>query len=317
MKENIEENIKNIKKKKIICRICYTEEEDEENPLIQPCKCSGSMKYLHLNCLKHWIGTKLCIKIDSNDNYSIFKIKKIQCELCKNPYPDYIRYNRKLFNILEYNNIYKKYIVIESLSVDKRKNRFLYIGNLENKKELKVGRGHNVDLLFNDVSVSRIHFKLNIEKDNIFLSDNDSKFGSLVLVQSSKLRICESQPLFIQIGRSFIKIKLKGSYNFFSCCSSKEKFNEFYYQIQNEKELVYKNDIYIKEEEDSENDDNKINNNVEQKINFSVFDVNQFVNSEKEYIKQQNLKLTTLGDNLETLPNLVSNENRESDFKEI
>ena len=317
MKENIEENIKNIKKKKIICRICYTEEEDEENPLIQPCKCSGSMKYLHLNCLKHWIGTKLCIKIDSNDNYSIFKIKKIQCELCKNPYPDYIRYNRKLFNILEYNNIYKKYIVIESLSVDKRKNRFLYIGNLENKTELKVGRGHNVDLLFNDVSVSRIHFKLNIEKDNIFLSDNDSKFGSLVLVQSSKLRICESQPLFIQIGRSFIKIKLKGNYNFFSCCSSKEKFNEFYYQIQNEKELVYKNDIYIKEEEDSENDDNKINNNVEQKINFSVFDVNQFVNSEKEYIEQQNLKLTTLGDNLETLPNLVSNENRESDFKEI
>ena len=317
MKENIEENIKNIKKKKIICRICYTEEEDEENPLIQPCKCSGSMKYLHLNCLKHWIGTKLCIKIDSNDNYSIFKIKKIQCELCKNPYPDYIRYNRKLFNILEYNNIYKKYIVIESLSVDKRKNRFLYIGNLENKKELKVGRGHNVDLLFNDVSVSRIHFKLNIEKDNIFLSDNDSKFGSLVLVQSSKLRICESQPLFIQIGRSFIKIKLKGNYNFFSCCSSNEKFNEFFYQIQNEKELIYKNDIYIKEEEDSENDDNKINNNVEQKINFSVFDVNQFVNSEKEYIRQQNLKLTTLGDNLETLPNLVSNENRESDLKEI
>ena len=89
------------------------------------------------------------------------------------------------------------------------------------------------------------------------------------------------------------------------------------FHIQNEKELIYKNDIYIKEEEDSENDDNKINNNVEQKINFSVFDVNQFVNSEKEYIRQQNLKLTTLGDNLETLPNLVSNENRESDLKEI
>ena len=27
-----------------ICRICYTEEDDEENPLIQPCICSGSMK---------------------------------------------------------------------------------------------------------------------------------------------------------------------------------------------------------------------------------------------------------------------------------
>ena len=40
------------------CRICYLEEETDSNPLIQPCLCSGSLKYIHLDCLKKWIGTR-------------------------------------------------------------------------------------------------------------------------------------------------------------------------------------------------------------------------------------------------------------------
>jgi len=30
-----------------ICRICYQEEEDDKNPLIQPCLCSGSLKEIY------------------------------------------------------------------------------------------------------------------------------------------------------------------------------------------------------------------------------------------------------------------------------
>lgn len=37
-----------------ICKICLLDENDETNPLINPCKCSGSMKYIHMECLKHW-----------------------------------------------------------------------------------------------------------------------------------------------------------------------------------------------------------------------------------------------------------------------
>lgn len=72
-----------IKKKSKICRICYLEEETENNPLIIPCSCSGSMKYIHYECLKKWIYTQTCLEIDSNDICSIFIIKKIECELCK------------------------------------------------------------------------------------------------------------------------------------------------------------------------------------------------------------------------------------------
>lgn len=36
------------------CYICY-ETGNEDNPLINPCQCAGSVKYVHLSCLSRWI----------------------------------------------------------------------------------------------------------------------------------------------------------------------------------------------------------------------------------------------------------------------
>ena len=34
------------------CRICLDTDYDvKENPLIAPCKCAGTMKYIHIKCL--------------------------------------------------------------------------------------------------------------------------------------------------------------------------------------------------------------------------------------------------------------------------
>lgn len=35
-----------------ICRICLYNDFDSTNPLISPCSCAGSMKYIHLSCLQ-------------------------------------------------------------------------------------------------------------------------------------------------------------------------------------------------------------------------------------------------------------------------
>ena len=218
----VEKKEKKIKKK--ICRICYIEDDTEENPLIQPCICSGSMKYIHLNCLKHWISTKSLIKIEGNQNYTKYKIKPVECELCKSKLPDYIRHNSKLYCILEHSD-YENYISIECLSIDKRKNRFLYIGNLENKKEIKIGRGHDSDILFNDVSVSRFHCKLLNTFNGLYIEDNNSKFGTLLLIQTPVLNLNESLPLYIQVGRTFMHIKIKRPFSLFGCCSITDEKN--------------------------------------------------------------------------------------------
>lgn len=36
------------------CRICLDDTEEEGNPFITPCKCAGSMKFIHLQCLREW-----------------------------------------------------------------------------------------------------------------------------------------------------------------------------------------------------------------------------------------------------------------------
>lgn len=40
------------------CRICFEHRQKDKNPLISICSCTGSVKFIHLNCLKQWLKTK-------------------------------------------------------------------------------------------------------------------------------------------------------------------------------------------------------------------------------------------------------------------
>jgi E3 ubiquitin-protein ligase DOA10 len=48
------------------CRICLDEENTFGNPLISPCKCSGTMKYIHYTCLTEWLENKLINVVEEN-----------------------------------------------------------------------------------------------------------------------------------------------------------------------------------------------------------------------------------------------------------
>ena len=54
------------------CRICM-EGENTSSPLLSPCKCSGSIRYIHEECLKTWL-------VSHNED-----IAESCCELCKTP----------------------------------------------------------------------------------------------------------------------------------------------------------------------------------------------------------------------------------------
>ena len=292
------------KKRKKTCRICYIDDDTEENPLIQPCICSGTMRYIHLECLKQWIATKSLIKIDSNENCTIYKVKYVECELCKSKLPDYIRHNSKLYCVLEFNSDYESYICIESLTVDKRKNRYLYIGNLDNKKEIKVGRGHDCDLLLSDVSVSRFHFKLIQHFDNLYIEDHDSKFGTLILIQTPELILNSTLPLYIQVGRTFMFIKIKKHFSLFSCCNVSDKIDDYYYHKQNEKHIHYHKNIIVKEEDekdDDDDDDNEIEVNNQNVHHLKVIEIDSLNNDRIDECHTHINRLTSIGDNTETI----------------
>ena len=235
------------------CRICYLEEETESNPLIQPCLCSGSLKYIHLDCLKKWIGTRNWTRVENNENVCIYLIKEIDCELCKNKLPDYIRHKNKLYKIIEFKIDFKNYISFENLTLDKQKNKFIYVINLDKKKDIKIGRGHEANIILSDISVSRVHCILNVYNKNVYLQDNEAKYGTLVLVQTPRLNIIDNIDLNLQIGRSFINCKNKTPFKLFKCCdNNNEVINYNSYFKQNSKKIGMKKIHTVKTEIDEE-----------------------------------------------------------------
>lgn len=65
------------------CRICLEDEEEEGNPFITPCKCTGSVKFIHLTCIQSWLDSKR-ISQKLNGVYSYYW-DDLACELCKEP----------------------------------------------------------------------------------------------------------------------------------------------------------------------------------------------------------------------------------------
>jgi len=51
------------------CRICF-EGPSEEEPLFRPCKCRGSVAFLHYKCLARWVA----------------ETSRTHCELCESPF---------------------------------------------------------------------------------------------------------------------------------------------------------------------------------------------------------------------------------------
>lgn len=37
------------------CKICFGTDNLDTNPLLSPCSCIGSMKFIHLQCMKEWL----------------------------------------------------------------------------------------------------------------------------------------------------------------------------------------------------------------------------------------------------------------------
>jgi pSer/pThr/pTyr-binding forkhead associated (FHA) protein len=52
-----------------------------------------------------------------------------------------------------------------------------------------MGRGHESMIRVNDISVSRLHAVLLQTPEGIFLSDNNSKFGTLVLMKEDCVQL--------------------------------------------------------------------------------------------------------------------------------
>lgn len=314
IKENISEKIS--QKKQKICRICYSEEEDKNNPLIQPCSCTGSLKYIHLFCLRQWINTKSFIKVDSNSYCISYLTKQAECELCKHIFPDYVFHDNKLFEIKNIESNFTNYLILESLTLDIHKNKFIYIISLDNPEHaIKVGRGKESDVLITDITVSRLHCNIILENNNglrnIFIEDNNSKFGTLILIQTNKIIMCENLNLNMQVGRTFITCRIKQKRNLFSCCKSEEKPDiNYYFKQNNNKDFISIKTTIKTEIKSIEANSEDYEGKISDKIKNKKIEENENNNESEIKIKEYQDKTT-----IDNMDKNIDNKNAENELK--
>jgi len=186
------------------CRICLGEENETENELISPCKCAGTMKYIHLKCLQEWLNGKKTMRELPFSSIYLFRIS--QCELCKENFPDYVRENGKRIEIFKLNKPTDgHFLVMEVLGMPS--GRTFQVIKLSERHTLKIGRGHDSDVRVADISVSRCHalLQLDQEQNQVVLTDYHSKFGTLILIKKpTPLSKSLQKEQVFQVGRTML-----------------------------------------------------------------------------------------------------------------
>jgi hypothetical protein len=112
--------------------------------------CDGTMKYIHLNCLKQWLNGKRTSR--HSEEITTYCWKQVECELCKMRLPFVVKHQGQPLDLLEYEKPTKPYFVLESVTAQNLK-----IVHVVTKNLVCIGRGLENDIRITDISVSREH----------------------------------------------------------------------------------------------------------------------------------------------------------------
>ena len=267
------------------------------------------MEYIHYKCLKNWLNSKIeneIIKFNNDKIHSItYKKKDISCELCKEILPDYIKHNNIYYNISFYKPKFKEFIVLESIeTINEEKINFIHIISLDNKNSVIIGRANDCELSLNDLTISRYHCFIRKIEEDLFLEDNFSKYGTLVLIQNNNIIMNDLIPLKIQINQTYIKIKVNLPISF-RCCYNREYQNSselknFNYQIQNKESLDIFSYFNIKEDDIS--DDVKNCGQIQKEESLNNNNISKLIIDDESDISNNN-------ENKKIIDKIINNEN--------
>jgi len=189
------------------------DEDDSSEVLVNPCSCKGTSEYMHIKCLQDWINTKVKKKVNSSATCIYWK--KLNCEICKVALPDLVQVNNEKLELVPIYRSESPYILLERVFYDKSRESSsnsktnILLSISKETESIKFGRGHECDLRENDISVSRLHAFIKYNDGKFTVIDNNSKFGTLVLLR--KDYEIERKKIALQTGRTVLTFSLKPS----------------------------------------------------------------------------------------------------------
>ncbi|CEL99854.1 unnamed protein product [Vitrella brassicaformis CCMP3155] len=207
-----------------ICRICLSEGGEAGNPLISPCRCKGSMRFVHLHCLRTWMEGRLNIRQQDGTHAGAIFWRTLDCELCKTPYPTFVEADHKSIELFAIPRPEYPYLMLEVMMRHRNPHtghaqagRGLHIISLAHRKIAKMGRGHDSEVRISDISVSRCHATLRFHRGCFILEDHFSKFGTLVALKKP-FRLDVGNTISVQVGRTVLTVQVKRSWRLLPGC---------------------------------------------------------------------------------------------------
>ena len=118
-----------------MCRVCFEDEADADK-LITPCRCKGSSKFIHRECLKTWLMSQMRERLEARCevckylfNVEIKEIKKCDPRTSIKTNPHFICYFCTLLLIIAILVVILM-MIIQKKYVDPKKNVGYFIGVL-------------------------------------------------------------------------------------------------------------------------------------------------------------------------------------------
>ena len=198
----------------VACKICLMEGFTEENPMITPCTCKGTMRFIHLECLQRWLNSKITTR--ERGNSRSYSWKALECSLCKMPFPSTVIIKGRIFDLVSIPKPEGEYITLEAVQHQRDSPQTIHLIPLQNKNHVRLGRGHDSDVRISDISVSRNHALIRYDQGRLFLEDNESKFGTLVQVKRPIALDAESN-FSVQCGRTVLAFTCRQRTSCFAC----------------------------------------------------------------------------------------------------
>lgn len=98
------------------CRICLSDAHTQKDPLISPCKCAGSVQFIHVNCLREWLKTKL--DASANGRSTVYSWTSPHCELCKDEFPLSISVDGTCFSLISVQQANYPFVVLQVTNME-------------------------------------------------------------------------------------------------------------------------------------------------------------------------------------------------------
>eukprot|EP00829_Urostomides_striatus_P014825 TRINITY_DN4509_c0_g1_i1.p1 TRINITY_DN4509_c0_g1~~TRINITY_DN4509_c0_g1_i1.p1 ORF type:complete len:292 (+),score=50.37 TRINITY_DN4509_c0_g1_i1:57-932(+) len=188
-----------------ICRCCYSDRYSIDDPLLSLCKCTGSSKYIHFNCIKTWLNYQMTSKKDKD--CSTYYWKSFECELCQEKYPLVQKLNGRKFWLVDLEKpLGNSCLILESNFQSARYAKTVHvISSSSSNYSLKIGRSTDANIIIDDQTVSKYHAFISYSQNGFTLEDNKSKYGTLVLLPDQQ-ELTIGKATNIQINLSLIHI---------------------------------------------------------------------------------------------------------------